>query len=355
MLVLCFSHITFRLISLSRSDHAAGLVTPRQTFVRRCHLGWTASEPPHFSRNGTVAPPPQRRNKGELTKHLQRPATPKWGGALSFPPIRFERRRWQPAAADRGAAHAGQSWTCGWCSTAPPSATGSARAESRAANGRGRGREDRGADQGGAAGDQQPQDRQSDRGRRKPSVMTVRKIPHRRIDPVRKSHRVMSGSFAEGIPAKKASKNNGRRSLCTFSLARVGFFSFPKTQLDCARLSAGLPAGQPKPRRELIPQSFVTEITSLVACRLHMEARSRSPRTISAYEIRIGERQESPHTEFLRVVLRANRRRLCARLTTHLCYCNYECHLGHCKIAFSVLKERARVSLTVRAEAALIE
>ena len=23
-------------------------------------------------------------------------------------------------------------------------------------------------------------------------------------------------------------------------------------------------------------------------------------------------------------------------LTTHLCYCNYACHLGHCKIAFSV-------------------
>ena len=35
----------------------AGLVTSRQTFVRRGHLGWTASEPPHFSRNGT---PPRR-------------------------------------------------------------------------------------------------------------------------------------------------------------------------------------------------------------------------------------------------------------------------------------------------------
>ena len=32
---------------------------------------------------------------------------------------------------------------------------------------------------------------------------------------------------------------------------RAGFFCFPKTQLDYARLSAGLPAGQPKPRREL--------------------------------------------------------------------------------------------------------
>ena len=83
----------------------------------------------------------------------------------------------RPAAADRGAAHAGQSWTCGWYSTAPPSATGSARAESRAANGRGRGREDRGADQGRAAADQQPQGRLSDRVDEKTTVMTVRKIP----------------------------------------------------------------------------------------------------------------------------------------------------------------------------------
>jgi hypothetical protein len=37
-------------------------------------------------------------------------------------------------------------------------------------------------------------------------------------------------------------------------------------------------------------------------------------------------------------------------LTTHLCYCNYACHLDHCKVAFSVLEERARASLTVRAE-----
>jgi hypothetical protein len=38
-------------------------------------------------------------------------------------------------------------------------------------------------------------------------------------------------------------------------------------------------------------------------------------------------------------------------LTTHLCYCNYECHVAHCKVAFSVLKERAKVPLPVRAEA----
>src|SRR6266446_50339 len=38
----------------------AGLVTLRQTFVRRCHGGWTASEPPHFSRNGT---PPRDENR----------------------------------------------------------------------------------------------------------------------------------------------------------------------------------------------------------------------------------------------------------------------------------------------------
>jgi hypothetical protein len=38
----------------------ARLVTLRQTFVRRCHGGWTASEPPHFSRNGT---PPRDENR----------------------------------------------------------------------------------------------------------------------------------------------------------------------------------------------------------------------------------------------------------------------------------------------------
>ena len=48
---------------LSRSDPDSGLAYLRQRFVRRRHLGWTASEPPHFSRNGTVAPPPQRRKQ----------------------------------------------------------------------------------------------------------------------------------------------------------------------------------------------------------------------------------------------------------------------------------------------------
>ena len=38
-------------------------------------------------------------------------------------------------------------------------------------------------------------------------------------------------------------------------------------------------------------------------------------------------------------------------LTTHLCYCNYACHLGHCKIAFSILTERAVATLSVRAKA----
>ena len=112
---------------LSRSDPGSGLAYLRQRFVRRRHLGWTASEPPYFIVLNDGAQPGR------------------------------------PAAADRGAAHAGQSWTCGWCSTAPPSATGSAWAESRAANGLGRGREDRGADQGRAATDQQPADRQGGR------------------------------------------------------------------------------------------------------------------------------------------------------------------------------------------------
>ena len=31
-------------------------------------------------------------------------------------------------------------------------------------------------------------------------------------------------------------------------------------------------------------------------------------------------------------------------LTTHLPYCGYECYLGHCKLAISVLEERARAS-----------
>ena len=31
-------------------------------------------------------------------------------------------------------------------------------------------------------------------------------------------------------------------------------------------------------------------------------------------------------------------------LTTHLSYCTYECYLGHCKLAMSALKDRARAS-----------
>jgi hypothetical protein len=31
-------------------------------------------------------------------------------------------------------------------------------------------------------------------------------------------------------------------------------------------------------------------------------------------------------------------------LTTRLSYCNYECYLGHSKVALSVLKEHARAS-----------
>ena len=46
-------------LPLIRSDRV-GLVISRQTFVRRRHLGWTASEPPPFSRNGT---PPRDENR----------------------------------------------------------------------------------------------------------------------------------------------------------------------------------------------------------------------------------------------------------------------------------------------------
>jgi hypothetical protein len=31
-------------------------------------------------------------------------------------------------------------------------------------------------------------------------------------------------------------------------------------------------------------------------------------------------------------------------LTTRLSYCNYNCYLGHCKLAVSVLKQRAKAS-----------
>jgi hypothetical protein len=31
-------------------------------------------------------------------------------------------------------------------------------------------------------------------------------------------------------------------------------------------------------------------------------------------------------------------------LNTRVSYCDYECYLGHCKLAFSVLKEHARAS-----------
>ena len=41
--VLCFSHITFRLMTFSRSDPGSGLAYLRQRFVPRCHLGWTAT------------------------------------------------------------------------------------------------------------------------------------------------------------------------------------------------------------------------------------------------------------------------------------------------------------------------
>ena len=154
---------------LSSRSSRLGLVTLRQTFVRRCHLGWTASEPPHFSRNGTVAPPPQRRKQRRTNETPPTSGNSQMGEEpflnWNAPPIVLngDAQLGQPAAADRGAAHAGQSWTCGWCSTAPPSATGSARAASRAASGRDRGREDRGADQGRAAADQQPADRQGGR------------------------------------------------------------------------------------------------------------------------------------------------------------------------------------------------
>jgi hypothetical protein len=31
-------------------------------------------------------------------------------------------------------------------------------------------------------------------------------------------------------------------------------------------------------------------------------------------------------------------------LTTRLSYCDYKCYLGHCEVAVSVLKQRARAS-----------
>jgi hypothetical protein len=61
-------------------------------------------------------------------------------------------------------------------------------------------------------------------------------------------------------------------------------------------------------------RNLVTEITALVAMQApYGGAITQSVPDGAAYEIRIGEREESPRTEFLRVVLRANRRRLCAR------------------------------------------
>jgi hypothetical protein len=45
---------------LGRIGSRVGLVALGQTFVHRRHLGWTASEPPHFSRNGT---PPRDENR----------------------------------------------------------------------------------------------------------------------------------------------------------------------------------------------------------------------------------------------------------------------------------------------------
>src|SRR5262249_46975362 len=61
-------------------------------------------------------------------------------------------------------------------------------------------------------------------------------------------------------------------------------------------------------------RNLVTEITALVAVQAPYEGAIRqSAPDGAAYEIRIGEREESPHTEFLRIVLRADWRRLRAR------------------------------------------
>jgi hypothetical protein len=40
-------------------------------------------------------------------------------------------------------------------------------------------------------------------------------------------------------------------------------------------------------------------------------------------------------------------------LTTRLSFCNYDCYLGHCKPALSVLKEHARASRRSRMRATL--
>src|SRR5215510_5323252 len=76
--------------------------------------------------------------------------------------------------------------------------------------------------------------------------------------------------------------------------------------------------------------------------------------------------QEEAHMKFILVNGRSLRREsfcsLCCEtigesylreLTTRLSFCNYDCYLGHCKPAFSVLKEHARASRRSRMRATL--
>ena len=86
------------------------------------------------------------------------------------------------------------------------------KAESRAANGRGRGREDRGADQGRAAADQQPQGRLSDRVDEKTTVMTVRKIPF--LSQLAERPERTRRSQVHGAWRPKAAKERTRGRLC---------------------------------------------------------------------------------------------------------------------------------------------
>ena len=68
------------LLYIIRSDRV-GLVISRQTFVRRRHLGWTASEPPPFSRNGTPPRDENRRcirDRDESRRFLGRPRSAPW-------------------------------------------------------------------------------------------------------------------------------------------------------------------------------------------------------------------------------------------------------------------------------------
>lgn len=73
--------------------------------------------------------------------------------------------------------------------------------------------------------------------------------------------------------------------------------------------------------------------------------RSRVPRTMEPHMRFVLVNARSPRAEsFCALCCEPIDESYLRELATRLSYCNYECYLGQCKIAFAALKERARAS-----------